>query len=291
MVKKLYHQKRHTSHNYHQVITDNKKLIGELLIAIGILVVLSRLASATGSSGGSGAKLLFEDDFNGISLDTSKWVPGMFGTGITGIIDNVCDDSNLVSVNVNGDGFLHLKLIQQTNTCPGGQYFPGGTTQYTGSLVSSNPHDGIAGHIGFEYTRGYIEFKAYLPAASPGIIANFPALWSDGQSDQTYGEIDNMEGVNGQACFNYHSHSSTGVSNCPSGGYTGWHTFGSDWQNGIVTYYYDRKMIGQITQGVNSYPEYIIMDIGIYQPTVVPSEILIDYVRVWDKKPFIDAMT
>lgn len=215
-------------------------------------------------------RMVFSDEFNGSALDSSRWTPGWFGTGITGPVNSsetACYDSSQVTVP--GDGSLHIALSSKSVTC-------GGTSRpYAGGLISSNGK--------FQYTYGYFEVRAYLPAASTGAIANWPATWNDGQSWPADGENDTMEGLGGQACYHFHSPSG-GPGACASGNYSGWHTFGSDWQAGSVTYYYDGVKVGQITTGITSSPHYLILDYtqgGYGGPTVVPALMLVDYARVW----------
>lgn len=171
---------------------------------------------------GLGWTRVLSDDFSRPSLNRSLWTPGWFGTGVTGPVntaENACYDSSLARVP--GDGSLHLSLVPRESTCGGS------TRSYTGALVSSDPSDGVTGHRGFQYTYGYLEVRAYLPAAGPGVIANWPAIWSDGQSWPTDGENDTMEGLGGSTCFHFHSPSG-GPGSCVTGDYAGWHTFASD---------------------------------------------------------------
>jgi beta-glucanase (GH16 family) len=270
-----------------------------LTITLGILVILLVLpitlgflqhsqqtlqyasAAQPNPSGPSGNwNIIFDDEFNGTSLNQSIWAPGWFGTGISGPVntaETACYNSTQVSET--GDGSLHLNLISQTSSCNGKSH------PYTGSLVSSDPHDGISGHTGFDFTYGYIEWHVYLPPTASGssTIANWPALWSDGEGTwPATGENDTMEGLSGSACYHFHS-SSGGPGNCATGNFTGWHTFGSDWEPGSVTYYYDGVKVGQLTN-VTSAPQYLIMTNtqGSYGgPTSVPATMLVDYVRVW----------
>ncbi len=214
--------------------------------------------------------MIFNDEFDGTTLDVAKWTPGWGKSGITGPVNDgetACYDSNLVTLP--GDGSLHLALQARQSTCKG-------THPYTGALVDTNSH--------FQYTYGYIEFRAYLPAASNGKVANWPATWTDGQSWPTNGENDTMEGLGGQACYHFHSPQG-GPGDCAGDDFTGWHIFASDWEPGSVTYYYDGKRVGQITQGITSAPQYIILDYTTSSgnPTA-PAEMLVDYVRVWQKK-------
>jgi len=217
------------------------------------------------------------DEFNAASLDSTKWQAGWFGAGVTSPANSgeqACYDSRNVSLP--GDGALHLKVTGTPSTC-GGSIRPN-----TGALISSNPSDGRASG-GYQYTYGALEARVYIPASGPS-IANWPAVWTDGQSWPTTGEDDVMEGLSGQACFHFHS-SSGGPGACAAGSYTGWHTFASDWEPGSVTYYYDGLQVGQITLGITAAPRYLILDntvaAAIGGPTVLAADMQVDYVRVW----------
>jgi beta-glucanase (GH16 family) len=110
-------------------------------------------------------------------------------------------------------------------------------------------------------------------------------VWADGQSPwPTNGEDDVLEGLGGEACFHFHSPSG-GPGSCVAGNLSGWHTFASDWQPGSVTYYYDGAQVGRITTGITSSPMYLILSNTVSSamggPTVAPSDMQVDYVRVW----------
>lgn len=205
--------------------------------------------------------LVFDDEFNGSSLDTAAWAPLWFSNG-SNQNGTTMESSN---VSVSG-GNLNLELASNG----------------TGALVSTNPSDGVAGHRGFQFSYGYVEARIYLPA-SGSTVANWPAFWTDGQSWPADGELDVVEGLSGQACFHFHS-SSGGPGGCATGGFAGWHTFGADWEPGKVTYYYDGQAVGTITTGITSQPMYLILENsdGSSGGTVVaPSDMLVDWVRVW----------
>jgi len=217
------------------------------------------------------------DEFNAPSLDATKWHAGWFGAGVTGPVNSAeqaCYDAGNVALP--GDGSLHLKVTAAPSTCGGS------TRPYTGALVSSNPSDGRTSG-GYQYTYGVLEARIYLPASGSS-IANWPAVWTDGQSWPTTGEDDIMEGLSGQACFHFHSPYG-GPGACAGGSYGGWHTFASDWEPGSVTYYYDGVQVGQITLGITAAPRYLILDntvsAAIGGPTVLPADMQVDYVRVW----------
>jgi beta-glucanase (GH16 family) len=198
------------------------------------------------------------------------------GNGITGPV-NPLELACYSSANVTepGDGTLHMLLDAQSNTCIGG------THPYTGAMISSNGK--------FQFTYGYMEFRLYLPAGSPGKIANWPAAWSFSKVNSTccQGEDDTMEGLAGNACYHFHG-SAGGPGGCASGDYTGWHTFASYWRAGVVDYYYDGAHVGQITLGITSNPQYLILDNTLMAssntsagPLLIPADMRVDYVRTW----------
>ncbi|MCG6500424.1 family 16 glycosylhydrolase, partial [Kitasatospora sp. A2-31] len=203
------------------------------------------------------------------SLDGSKWNPNWFGcaTCTTPPVNGAESAAYAPSQISESGGSLHLKAEQKPATVNGKNY------AYTSGLVNTN---GKA-----QFTYGAFEARIYLPA-SGSQVANWPAFWTDGQNWPADGELDVMEGLSGQACYHFHSPSG-GPGGCAPGNYSGWHTFGADWQPGSVTYYYDGVKVGQITSGITSAPMYLILNNAVYAsgPTVTPADMQVDYVRVW----------
>jgi beta-glucanase (GH16 family) len=167
-----------------------------------------------------------------------------------------------------------LRLTAEPVTCNGT------SASAAGAIVSTNPSDGVPGHTGYQFTYGFAEYRVYLPATPAGQVANWPGVWTDGQVWPNDGENDVMEGLGGNACFHFHSLLG-GPGNCPAASYTGWHTFAADWEPGVVTYYYDGAQVGQIATGITSSPMYVLADLSVGSPSVVPSDMLVDWVRVW----------
>jgi len=232
--------------------------------------------SPSGASGPPGDpsswQMIFDDEFNGSSLDTSNWSTGWFGSGITAPVNSEeleCYDPAQV---VEGAGELDLNLIAQSETC-GGQ-----TRPYASGLVST------AGK--FTFTYGYVEVRAWLPGGST--ISDWPGIWTDGQSWPTDGELDLVEGLGGQACWHFHDPQGAPGGCEPGSSYTGgWHTYGADWEPGSVTYYYDGTVVGTITTGITSAPMYLVLDLAADNeyggPVAAPATLRIDYVRVWQQ--------
>jgi hypothetical protein len=232
--------------------------------------------------------LIFDDEFNGTSLNTADWSTGWFGSGITagigGASEPECYDPSHV---VEGNGELDLNFTQESETCDGGSH------PYTTGMLTTNGK--------FSFTYGYVEFRAWLPANSSGGVANWPDLWTAGQDWPTDGEIDVAEGLYGSLCAHYHGPTDNGegigaggITGCPPGTFTGgWHTFAADWEPGIVTWYYDGQDIGCLeTSGsacgatnstIAGAPMYLLMSYGSSNAYTItaPATARIDYVRVW----------
>ena len=218
------------------------------------------------------AGTLFDDEFDGGSLDLSKWQPNWLGAGNDSVTPPVngeeasCYDPSQVSVS---GGYLHLKAEARSCTANGKTY------SYASGLVNSRSH--------FTFTHGHLEARVFVPGN--GSAENWPAFWADGTGTwPSTGELDVMEGLHGGDCYHFHS---------PSGGpggcaqlspASGWHTFAADWRSGSVTYFYDGQQVGQVTQGITDAPMFLILNLGlsssISPPVNAPSEMLVDYVRV-----------
>lgn len=132
-------------------------------------------AAATGAPDGWALK--FSDEFDGGSLDTSKWTPehSTFGDANREL---ECHTPDNIAVR---NGTLVITAKKQTVTCPGGS-----TRKYTSGLIRSKDK--------FATAFGRFEMRAKLPAGK-GL---WPAFWMLSQ-DYPYGgkgrsgEIDIME--------------------------------------------------------------------------------------------------
>ena len=231
---------------------------------------------SSGGSGGSGGPIgvpgswhsIFDDEFTGTALDTSKWSTGWLSPGITapvGSSELECYDPNQVTV---ANGELDLNLISKAERC-------GSSRPYASGMVNTNGK--------FSYTYGDLEARVWLPGT--GAISDWPAVWTDGQSWPADGELDVMEGLSGQACWHFHD-TQGGPGACSSATVTGgWHTFGADWEPGTVTYYYDGKPVATINSGITSSPMYVILNLAVDKsnsgPLQAPATMRVDYVRVW----------
>jgi beta-glucanase (GH16 family) len=211
--------------------------------------------------------LKFDDEFNTMNL--SHWQPNWLGSSDTAITKPVnseeaeCIDPAQSSV---GGGVLTITAVQRS--CDGYNFA-------SGLLETNGP---------FNFTYGYMEARMYLPSDGGGGIDDWPAFWADGASWPTDGEIDVMEGLDGSACWHFHygtSSSPQQVGTCVPGDYSGWHTYGADWEPGSITWYYDGHRVGQTTSGVTSQPMYLIVNLALKAQAAVPASMHVDYIRVW----------
>jgi hypothetical protein len=217
---------------------------------------------------GAPTTMVLDDEFNTGSLNTSLWAPDWFGNG------SVSNDTNMVSSDVSvGANGLALQL----------------NSPQSGGLVSTNPNDGQPGHTGFQIAPTptkpvFVEFRATLPGTSSGTVANWPALWLDGQTWPQDGEIDVMEGLGGTAAYHIHYGSGSGSAQGGSPNHlAGTHTYGVLWTTTGFTFLYDGAVVGTVNVPLTS-PQYLIMEnsYSIPGPTVFPATMYVRYVRVWN---------
>ncbi len=222
-------------------------------------------------------RLVFDSEFNGSRLPTD-WRTGWFGGGVTAPVratELACySPANVVFP---GDGTMHLNVTAQPSTC-GGISRP-----FSGAIVTTNPNDGRSAG-GFQYTYGLLEARVYLPAVGRG-VADWPAVWTDGQNWPSDGEDDVMEGLNGRLCFHFHDQQGA-RGGCVVRFKPGWHTFASDWSPGSVVYYYDGVRVGEVSEGVTGAPMYIVLDNTVRageQALTAVDSVRVKYVRVWQQ--------
>lgn len=218
--------------------------------------------------------LKFSDDFNGSTLDTSKWVPSWFGgtTNITKPVNDTYEESCYDPANVTVNGGV-VNIAAQTRSC---RATNNKTYNYASGIINS--------YGKYTFTYGVMEARLWIPPGS-GTGQNWPAFWTNGENWPVDGEIDVMEVLGGKHCYHFH-YSNGAPGGCASTTATaGWHVFSANWQPGSISYYYDGVKVGQITEGVTASPMYLILNFGlssqISPPIVTPSNMQVDYVRVW----------
>jgi hypothetical protein len=216
----------------------------------------------TGAAGPPGNpaswNMVFDDEFNGSSLDTTKWSTSWFNQD--GVMNNV--STSPANVAVSG-GNLILTLSSQS----------------VGALVSTDPGGGAS--TGFQFTYGYVEARI-LFSGSGSTCNDWPAFWTVGQNWPADGEIDIAEGL-GTLTSNYHSNAPTNNSNTIPGSWCGtWHTYGVDREPDTNTIYWDGQVIRSYATDDGGSPHFLIFNIGSGEgPYVAGDTLQVDYVRVW----------
>lgn len=240
-------------------------------------------AAATTSS-----TLVWSDEFNGSSIDTSKW-NFEIGTGSWGWGNNEQQYYTNRSDNayVSG-GALHIRAKRESY----------GGMNYTSARLITNGK--------FTFTYGYVEARLALPS-SQGI---WPAFWMLGANIGSVGwpacgEIDIMEAINAEnrtyaTChWDNGGHASYGLAS----GYfdiTQYHTYGMQWDNQYIRMFVDGNKIYEIYIGNNSggtdefhRPFYLLLNVAVggnwpgfnIDNNAFPQEMKVDYVRVYQENP------
>jgi len=209
--------------------------------------------------------LVFDEEFN--TLNPAVWTPYWF---------NDCDPKS----KMNG-----VKTCSSNITVANGEAVLQLSDSDSGALLSTNPKDGVSGHVGFQYTTGYVEARIYFPGTCSGGIYNWPAWWSTGQSYPKTGEIDIAEPLAGNMTTVYHSASGgelgSAIVGCWAGGY---HTYGVNRMAGVNDIYFDGRRVYSYASQDGNAPHYLILNVGLNpnQRTFGPAgAIKVDWVRAW----------
>lgn len=243
-------------------------------------------------------ELVWHDEFDGDKLDTSVW-----GYEIGYIRNNepqyYTDSEKNVTVK---DGALNLICLREDFTADDGV-----TSKYTSGSVNTK------GKKNFKY--GAIEMRAKLPSNyNP---SSWPAFWMMGENGEwpessetdimeSYGtdmteyesnihwsdetkedKYNNSAKVLGDIIKYYNGSEALGLD---------WHTYGIDWDEKQMRFYFDDKTVGSfdITDEVMSeihQNNYILLDLALTPSSIdrvddsmFPLTYQIDYVRVYQKK-------
>jgi beta-glucanase (GH16 family) len=241
-------------------------------------------------------KLIFHDEFSGTSLDTKIWYPcynwaDEYRGCKTGPGElEVYQPGNVTVAN----GFLNLTAKHESKT------YRGKTYNFTSGIIQTGGSPANGSTPTFSYTYGYSEVRAKLPSGNVGM---WPSFWLLPADNSWPPEVDIMEwqGVtpaedqvtlwwklpNGDAARVY----DTGASLAAA-----YHTYGFDWQPSYADFYFDRKRIMHYTgPNVPQKAMFVLINLAIggwekgqRNPPVseFPTTYSVDYVRVWNKRPF-----
>jgi beta-glucanase (GH16 family) len=237
--------------------------------------------------------IVWSDEFNGTSIDTSKWT---FETGNGGNnpgwgnSEREYYTSSTNNAYEDGNGLLHIVALQQSM---GGFNFTSARMKTEG--LYNTP---IYGHI---------QWRAAMPTG----YGMWPALWMLGSDFGSVGwpacgEIDVVENPGYDPTFNQTSlHygtsgevSKTGKYTFPPGNLiTNFHTYEMDWSTNSMQFFVDGNLYETQSSGSPfNAPFFFIMNLavgGTYPGTTsdsdiiasntFPKEILVDYVRIYEQ--------
>jgi Beta-glucanase/Beta-glucan synthetase len=220
-----------------------------------------------------GYKLVWDDQFNGNLLDTTKW-------NVRGVGPRRIGYNSASAVKVEG-GMLKLFALHKSDSI-------------LGSAIGSAKH--------FNPKYGYFECRAQLQKS----IGIWGAFWmqspeiSKGEDPSKFGtEMDIFEFFRemGNDTITHALHwaygpnmKSVGMKSYLKGLSEGFHTFGLEWSPEKYSFFIDGYKFHEQTVGISNIPEYLILSMELpetmksLEKTVFPDVFLVDWVKVYQKK-------
>ena len=241
------------------------------------------------------ARMLLDDEFDGSTLNRALWFtcytwvnPGQRCTN-GGNLELEWYETRNVTI-ANGYANLVADLHPSTKSHP-----------YTSGMIQTGGTASTKATFAFRY--GYAEVRAKLPRGA----GMWPAFWLVNANRQWPPEIDIMEWqgvqpavdvvtVHWKDAHGNHQQSSSGVDT----GVNLWqnfHTYGADWEPDAIVWYFDGKPIKRFARQrwIPDKPMAVILNLAIggwepgqHSPNAAdfPAAFEVDYVRVWNKRPF-----
>ena len=236
---------------------------------------LTTAASLSNDIPVKGYALAWSDEFNGSSLDASKWGHRALGPRRDATNAEEC-------ASLDGKGNLLL-----TTKRKGGNYLT--------AMISTQGK--------FEAKYGYFECRAQLQKQ----LGHWSAFWLQspsigsiiGNPRQSGTEIDIFEYLRKERDVLHHNlhwdgyqknHQHVGGRAKVPGLSSGWHTFGVLWTESQYVFYVDGKATWKSQKAVSQRSQYIILSLevgkwaGEISKAKLPDHLIVDYVRVYQKR-------
>jgi len=214
--------------------------------------------------------LTFNDDFDGGSLDTDRWVATEAWS-----VNNVT--SRAANVSVSG-GLLRLQLSSSTE----GAHVLSDVAEIPG------PGPGVQFPVG-----GFAEARVYFPGSevTGEDFYNWSAWWTSGPAWPAAGEHDVAEVLTDIApasslTVNYHSPSGAHNQGEPPGDWNNaFHTYGIHRKASTADVYWDGQLVKTYATDDNGADEFLLFTVGKSNSrtpvTGSAGELQVDYARVW----------
>jgi beta-glucanase (GH16 family) len=255
-----------------------------LLLPIALLFI-NRNLSAQNLAGWT---LTFDDEFNGTTLDTTKWNTCFQNQGVgTGTPCTLAGNSEMElyqpsSQFTEANGVLTIRGDKKDTVDP----VSGATYHYASGVISS--------HGKFNQVHGYFEMRAKLPSGT----GYWPAFWMENDNNGWPPEIDTLEMIG-----NMPDAPHVAAIQSQTGAYlakyvytfdtsTAYHSYAVEWDATNLTYYYDGQIVSQTTTAANmTSPMQLIANLAIggtwpgapTAATIFPGFMNIDYIRAWTR--------
>jgi hypothetical protein len=230
-------------------------------------------APSTASSGACGSpacpvgvtgdwSVSFEDEFDGTSLDTSRWsaMDGQSMNQVTTLASNI---------SVAG-GYLTLELSDTKH----------------GAAINSSPSSGAGAHGYLLPVGSYTEARVEFPGSGT-LIYNWPAWWtSSGSTYRTGGEHDIAEAL-GSLWTVYHGSTEPHYgASVPGTWSNAFHVYGLYRGDGHADVYWDGVKVASYDTSDDGSGQGLIVNVGCgpYGGSLVTgaaSQVKVDYVRAW----------
>ncbi|MFO1417142.1 MAG: family 16 glycosylhydrolase [Methylotetracoccus sp.] len=252
------------------------------------LLALAALSSAmlTAPSAEAGWQMTFSEEFNGTSLDTSKWIT-TDGWGNRGYAGNGELQCYMPDAFWFGGGVMSIVAQRQYLSVCAPPSQPG-PTQYTSGMITT--------YGKFAQQYGYFEMRAQLPNGK-GL---WPAFWLLAADRSIPPELDIMEAIGSRPTQVFQAiHYNEGGQYKTYNDWwigpdftAGFHTYGLDWQPGYLAFYGDGVKRGEFWSGViPNKPFYIVLNLALGGgwagapdgTTVFPARFQLDYVRAYQR--------
>jgi len=239
--------------------------------------------------------LLFNDEFEGTQLDTTKWSTCYYYacTGWWHLERQWYQPQNVVVSN----GVV--KLIAKKETIRPGD---GNTYEFSSGMIQSGQVKQITEQPKFKFQHGYLEGRIKVPEGK----GYWPAFWTTGSYDHPP-ELDLFEYFSNtnelsQGFWyleNGQKKSWNGGSNLKGQNFANeWHTYGVDWDPNYIAFYFNGNLVkkyeGPIMKQLEvSKEQHLILNFAVgatFLPApdaTTPTEAAmeVDYVRVWKRDP------